>query len=169
MANVTSIPLTVDRADLTADQIVERTWVRELQLSRLLMPYILSGLLFMLLPGTFLGVWNLISISGRRGAENISPAWIQAHGHAQAMGWIGSFIIGICYYSIPKLRHGSRPFALDTAWFARRLVVASFFRGVGIAGGNLIRSEFNSDFRTEASLTRSLRADTECQSGRRDW
>src|ERR1035437_7408097 len=64
-------------------QIFERTSTRELQLSRLLVFFISGGLLFMLLPGTFLGVWNLISISGRRAADSISPAWIQAHGHAQ--------------------------------------------------------------------------------------
>lgn len=78
----------------------------------------------MLLPGTFLGVWNLISISGHRAAESMSPAWIQAHGHAQVMGWIGSFILGIGYYSIPKLRSGLRPFALRSAWFSGVLWMA---------------------------------------------
>ena len=63
-------------------QIFDRTRTREPQLSRLLIFFISGGLLFMLLPGTFLGVWNLISISGRRAADSISPAWIQAHGHA---------------------------------------------------------------------------------------
>lgn len=48
---------------------------------RLMMVYAITGLFFMLLPGTFLGVWNLISISGHRGAT-ISASWIQAHGHA---------------------------------------------------------------------------------------
>ena len=96
----------------TPEQIFERTSTRELQLSRLLIFFISGGLLFMLLPGTFLGVWNLISISGRRAADSISPAWIQAHGHAQVLGWIGSFILGIGYYSIPKLRGGIKPFAL---------------------------------------------------------
>ena len=38
------------------------------------------------------------------------PAWIQAHGHAQVLGWIGSFILGIGFYSIPKLRGGLKPF-----------------------------------------------------------
>lgn len=65
----------------TPDQIFERTKAREIQLSRLLMFYISGGLLFMLLPGTFLGVWNLLSISGRKAADSIAPAWIQAHGH----------------------------------------------------------------------------------------
>ena len=59
---------------------------------------------FMLLPGTFLGVWNLLAISSRRAANSVSPAWIQAHGHAQIFGWIGTFILGIGFYSIPKLR-----------------------------------------------------------------
>jgi hypothetical protein len=70
-----------------------------------MMAYALAGLLFMLLPGTFLGVWNLLSISGRRGAD-VSPAWIQAHGHAQIFGWIGTFILGIGFYSIPKMTGG---------------------------------------------------------------
>jgi uncharacterized protein involved in response to NO len=105
-------------------QSYERMRQRELALSRLLIFYIVSGLLFMLLPGTFLGVWNLIAISGRRASESVSPAWIQAHGHAQVLGWIGSFILGIGYYSIPKLRRGARPFALATAWVTAGLWMA---------------------------------------------
>ena len=105
----------------TAEEIFARVSAREQKLSRLLVFYISGGLLFMLLPGTFLGVWNLISISGRRAAESIPASWIQAHGHAQVLGWIGSFILGIGYYSIPKLRRGSQPFALGSAWFAGTL------------------------------------------------
>ncbi|HUI84382.1 MAG TPA: NnrS family protein [Candidatus Binatia bacterium] len=111
------MPTVVSIAE-SPQEIFERTRAREIRLSRLLIFYICSGLLFMLLPGTFLGVWNLISISGRRAPESISPAWIQAHGHAQVLGWIGSFILAIGYYSIPKLRGGSKPFALWSAWLA---------------------------------------------------
>ncbi|HVG92470.1 MAG TPA: NnrS family protein [Alphaproteobacteria bacterium] len=75
---------------------------REKSAQRLMMAYAVTGLFFMLLPGTFLGVWNLISISGGR-ASSISTAWIQAHGHAQIFGWIGTFILGIGFYSIPKM------------------------------------------------------------------
>jgi uncharacterized protein involved in response to NO len=75
---------------------------REESAQRLMMIYAVTGLCFMLLPGTFLGVWNLISISGRHGAT-ISASWIQAHGHAQIFGWIGTFILGIGFYSIPKM------------------------------------------------------------------
>jgi uncharacterized protein involved in response to NO len=51
-----------------------------------------------------LGVWNLLQISGRERTGAISPAWLQAHGHAQVFGWVGSFLLGIGLYSIPKLR-----------------------------------------------------------------
>jgi hypothetical protein len=96
-------------------QIMEIARAREASLSRLLMAYISSGLVFMLLPGTFLGVWNLLQISGRESAGSISPAWLQAHGHAQVFGWIGSFILGIGFYSIPKLR-GATKQAFGAAW-----------------------------------------------------
>lgn len=100
-----------------ADAEVAATITRENRLSLLLMTYIVTGLVFMLLPGTFLGVWNLIAISGRHAADSIAPAWIQAHGHAQIFGWIGTFILGIGFYSIPKLRRLD-PFALSAGWSA---------------------------------------------------
>lgn len=84
--------------------IMEIARAREASVSPLLMAYISSGLIFMLLPGTFLGVWNLLQISGNQSITSISPAWLQAHGHAQVFGWVGSFILGIGFYSIPKLR-----------------------------------------------------------------
>jgi uncharacterized protein involved in response to NO len=76
---------------------------RERIAQRLLMLYAVTGLFFMLLPGTFLGVWNLISISSQHRNAAISAAWIQAHGHAQMLGWIGTFILGIGFYSLPKM------------------------------------------------------------------
>ena len=100
---------------LTPLQIFDITAARETTLSRLLMLYISTGLLFMLLPGTFLGVWNLLAISSHRAADSVSPAWIQAHGHAQIFGWIGTFILGIGFYSIPKLRR-LNSFALSAVW-----------------------------------------------------
>ena len=94
--------------------------VHEIQLQRAVLAFIVSGLLFMLLPGTFLGVWNLISISNRRQLESLSPAWIQAHGHAQFYGWIGTFVIGIGFYSLSKM--GALPrFAVRRAWLSYTL------------------------------------------------
>ena len=89
-------PAVVDALRATRD--------RETAMSRLLMAFIGTGMLFMLFPGTLLGVWNLLQISGQEHGGRISPAWVQAHGHAQVFGWIGTFLLGIGFYSIPKLR-----------------------------------------------------------------
>ena len=99
----------------SAEEVFRRTRVRELALSRLLMAYVTTGLVFMLFPGTLLGVWNLLEISGRGSAGLVSPARLEAHGHAQVFGWIGSFLLGIGLYSIPKLRGEARQ-AIRAAW-----------------------------------------------------
>jgi hypothetical protein len=88
---------------------------RERAAQRLVTAFILTGLAFMLLPGTFLGVWNLISISESHSLTTLSPAWIQAHGHAQIFGWIGSFILGIGLYSLQKMQHAP-PFPVSLGW-----------------------------------------------------
>lgn len=77
------------------EYVFQKALAREVGLSRLLVAYISTGVVFMLLPGTFLGVWNLISISAKQVAAQVPAAWLQAHGHAQVFGWIGSFILGI--------------------------------------------------------------------------
>src|SRR5579875_2294089 len=76
----------------------------ERQAARALAAFILTGLAFLALPGTFLGVWNLMVISEHRAATAASTAWIQAHGHAQLLGWVGSFILGISLYVLPKFQ-----------------------------------------------------------------
>ena len=60
-------------------------------------------------------MWNLLQISGRESLTSISPAWLQAHGHAQVFGWVGSFILGIGFYSIPNMRGGVKS-SFATAW-----------------------------------------------------
>ena len=100
---------------LTAGEIFEITRAREMSLSHLLILYITTGLAFMLLPGTFLGVWNLLAISSHRAASSVSAGWVQAHGHAQVFGWISSFILGDRLLLIPKLRI-MNPFALWVPW-----------------------------------------------------
>ncbi|HEV2222717.1 MAG TPA: hypothetical protein VGR84_06915 [Candidatus Acidoferrales bacterium] len=102
-------------AAVTRVETMRMAQARETALSRLLMAYISTGLVFMLLPGTFLGVWNLLQISGRESVALVSPAWLQAHGHAQVFGWIGSFILGIGFYSIPRFRGTTKP-AFGAAW-----------------------------------------------------
>src|SRR5579872_5572526 len=87
----------------------------EVALQRLLMAYVFTGLIFLLLPGTFRGVWNLVSISDRHSLAGLSPSWLQAHGHAQIFGWIGTFIIGIGFYSLAKMGR-LLPFAVSRGW-----------------------------------------------------
>jgi uncharacterized protein involved in response to NO len=96
-------------------EVFALTRAREEALSRVLIAFVCTGLFFMLFPGTFLGVWNLLQISGRESIASISPAWLQAHGHAQVFGWVGSFILGIGLYSIPKLRDGAKT-SFVAAW-----------------------------------------------------
>jgi len=100
---------------LSPAQIFALTRAREEALSRLLMAFVTTGLFFMVFPGTFLGVWNLLQISGRESIGSISPAWLQAHGHAQVFGWVASFIMGIGFYSIPKLK-GRANSSFRAAW-----------------------------------------------------
>ncbi len=78
--------------------------LREKHLILLLMSYVGTGLFFMLVPGTLVGVWNLLGISHSQSSSAASAAWVEAHGHAQLFGWITTFILGIGYYSLPNLR-----------------------------------------------------------------
>jgi len=103
------------KADPQVLEALRATRVREDAMSKLLMEFVTSGLIFMLFPGTLLGVWNLLQISGRDRGGFIPPAWLQAHGHAQVFGWIGSFLLGIGFYSIPKLRERATG-VIRTAW-----------------------------------------------------
>ena len=77
---------------------------RERQKSLMLRAWIVSGLFFMALPGTLLGFSNLMAISAHHGLGALPAAWLEGHGHAQMFGWIGSFILGIGFYSQPA--HG---------------------------------------------------------------
>jgi hypothetical protein len=95
--------------------------------SLMLRAWILAGLFFMALPGTLLGFSNLMAISTHHGLASLPAAWIQGHGHAQVFGWIGSFILGIGFYSQPArgrsvLRIPLTCFVLWTSGVAMRWV-----------------------------------------------
>lgn len=74
---------------------------RERAKSLMLRAWIATGVFFMAMPGTLLGFSNLMAISAHHGAGGLPPAWMEGHGHAQVFGWIGSFILGIGFYSQP--------------------------------------------------------------------
>jgi uncharacterized protein involved in response to NO len=88
--------------------------------SRLMLAFAITGLLFMLVPGTLVGVWNLLSISADHTPAAIAPEWVQAHGHAQIFGWLGTLIIGIGYYSLPKARKRT-VLGVDEGWVSLAL------------------------------------------------
>ena len=77
---------------------------RELRLSRLLIAYIAVASSSCCFPGHFWEYGTCLQSVVTGQSRAVSPAWIQAHGHAQIFGWIGTFILGIGYYSVPKLR-----------------------------------------------------------------
>jgi hypothetical protein len=114
-SDLASTPGVPPRPALTSQAAFEIMRAREEALSHLLMAFVTSGLIFMVFPGTFFGVWNLLQISGRESVASVSQAWLQAHGHAQVFGWVGSFILGIGFYSIPKLR-GEAKSPFTAAW-----------------------------------------------------
>lgn len=72
--------------------------------ARLLIAFLATGLFFLALPGTFIGVGNLLLIAASQAPGAPAPAWIQAHGQAQIFGWVGSFIIGISLFILPRFR-----------------------------------------------------------------
>jgi hypothetical protein len=74
---------------------------RERQKSMMLRAWVVAGIFFMALPGTLLGFSNLMAISAHHGIGSLPAAWMEGHGHAQMFGWIGSFILGIGFYSQP--------------------------------------------------------------------
>jgi hypothetical protein len=89
---------------------------RERQKSLVLRAWILSGLFFMALPGTLLGFSNLMAISTHHGLGTLPAAWMEGHGHAQMYGWIGSFILGIGFYSQPT--HGRSALRIPLTCFS---------------------------------------------------
>jgi hypothetical protein len=89
--------------------------VRERRKSLMLRAWILAGLFFMALPGTLLGFSNLIAISAHHGLGTLPAAWMEGHGHAQMFGWIGTFILGIGFYSQPA--HGRSVVRLPLSCF----------------------------------------------------
>ena len=99
----------------TAEEIFARGSVPEQNLSRLLVFYLRRSAVHAV-AGNFPRRLEPDLDQRGRAAESISPSRIQAHGRAQVLGWLGSFILGIGYYSIPKLRGGLKPFALWSAW-----------------------------------------------------
>lgn len=98
-----------DPAQVAAGEGRRALLALERRKSRRFRLWIATGIFFMVLPGTILGFTNLLLISAHHGFAGLSPAWIQAHGHSQVFGWIGSFVLGIGFYSQPHTRANRGP------------------------------------------------------------
>jgi hypothetical protein len=103
-------------ANPNIDPQIPQILAREHAKSLLLRAWIIAGLFFMAVPGTLLGFSNLMAISTHHGLSALSPAWIEGHGHAQMFGWIGSFILGIGFYSQPTRSRQRLPLACFLLW-----------------------------------------------------
>lgn len=63
----------------------------------------------------------------------MGPWWVamlQAHGHAQLLGWIGLFIIGVSLYFLPRLAGTPLRHPRLSAWILSLLVTGIFLRAV---------------------------------------
>ncbi|MGH9476844.1 MAG: NnrS family protein [Terriglobales bacterium] len=86
----------------------------ERRISRLLTVFILTGLVFLLGPGGFIGLGNLLAISSGQTPAAALTVWLQTHGHTILYGWVGSFILGIGLHSLTRRHHTRVNFA--AAW-----------------------------------------------------
>lgn len=100
--------------DSTTSQAQRIHAAEERQKSWLLRAWLAAGVFFMALPGTLLGFSNLLAISTHHGSALLPAAWMEGHGHAQVFGWIGSFVLGIGFYSQPARGRS----ALQAQWTA---------------------------------------------------
>jgi len=115
MATILQIESTPSNSAATSPREIVAS---EHEKSLMLRAWILSGLFFMALPGTLLGFSNLMAISAHHGLGVLPAAWVEGHGHAQMFGWIGSFILGIGFYSQPARGRSVLPLWCYLLWTA---------------------------------------------------
>jgi hypothetical protein len=117
---------------------------------KLVIAFVVTGLFFMLLPGTFLGMWNLIDISREYTAGGLDPAWIQAHGQAQIFGWVGSFMLGIWFYSLTKMQ-GTLNFLVRLGWGGVLLMDFGSYPPLGLWHHGLALENWASSLRSDGT------------------
>ncbi len=123
-------------------------WGGERQQNQFYRPFLRGALVTVLTVGCTLGAINL-AVMGF-GAD-LSAVWvplIQAHAYAQMFGWVGLFIMGIAYHTVPRffLRPLRRPglvlpsFGLTGAALALRFVAQPFAAQHPAAAAGLVLS-----------------------------
>jgi len=66
-------------------------------------PFFLAGLLVILTVGAGWGVLLLLKIGGDGSFTGVTVHEVNAHGHAQIMGWVGLFIMGFACQAFPRM------------------------------------------------------------------
>ncbi len=93
--------------------------------------YVAGALAVALTLGFGLGLINLLRIADAGNYYVVSGIWKQLHGHAQVMGWVGLFIMGVALHVVPRMKMT----AVQPVWAARAtlgLMVAGLaLRGFG--------------------------------------
>lgn len=95
----------------------------EKDLARVFKAFIRSAIGITLTFGTAWGAYILVKISQHQSFSAPDYAGTQAHGHAQIYGWVGMFIMGVAYFSVPKFMQ-SRMRTLAPAWAAFAFMLA---------------------------------------------
>jgi len=72
-------------------------------------PFFLAGLAIILTLGAAWGAFLLVRIAVAGAFTSLSVHEVNAHGHAQVMGWVGLFIMGFAYQAFPRMWHVSLP------------------------------------------------------------
>lgn len=87
-------------------------------------PFFIAGMLTVLTVGAAWGVLLLTKIAGAESFVGVTVHEVNAHGHAQVMGWVGLFIMGFAYQAFPKM-WGARLVAPKLAIVVFALVLGS--------------------------------------------
>lgn len=66
-------------------------------------PFFISGLFVILTAGAGWGVMLLWKIGSSGSFTGVNVHEVNAHGHAQIMGWAGLFIMGVAYHAFPRM------------------------------------------------------------------
>lgn len=69
-------------------------------------PFILGALLVILTAGASWGVLLLLKIGAGGSFTGVTVFEVNAHGHAQIMGWVGLFVMGMGYRLLPRVWGG---------------------------------------------------------------
>jgi hypothetical protein len=123
-------------------------WGGERRQNQFYRPFLRGALVTVLTIGCTLGAINLAVMGFGADLNAVWVPLIQAHGYAQVFGWVGLFIMGIAYHTVPRffLRPLRRPglvlpsFGLTGAALALRFVAQPFAAQYPLAAAALVVS-----------------------------